>query len=203
MIIGVEPLRYGLALVALIAYPVAIMFWLLVHPLARRWRRLGPIPAYSVTLGLLAIVGGCLYRARDTLLAVEFGTAWLPIVAAIALYGVSARIERDVRRRLSARTLVGLPELTGEGTGTLLDDGIFSRVRHPRYYGAAYGVLATALFTNYLAIYVIAAAYGPAIYLVTILEERELVERFGEQYRDYQRRVPRLIPRRRGDSRAR
>jgi protein-S-isoprenylcysteine O-methyltransferase Ste14 len=28
-----------------------------------------------------------------------------------------------------------------------------------------------------------------------VFEERELVERFGEEYRKYQRRVPQLIPR--------
>jgi protein-S-isoprenylcysteine O-methyltransferase Ste14 len=36
------------------------------------------------------------------------------------------------------------------------------------------------------------------IHLVVILEERELVDRFGDAYRKYAARVPRYFPRRRG-----
>jgi len=32
-------------------------------------------------------------------------------------------------------------------------------------------------------------------YLLLVLEERELLDRFGDAYREYQRDVPRLIPR--------
>ena len=52
-----------------------------------------------------------------------------------------------------------------------------------------------AMLANYLATWILAAACVPVLYLVTLVEERELVERFGEDYRAYRRRVPRLIPR--------
>jgi protein-S-isoprenylcysteine O-methyltransferase Ste14 len=35
----------------------------------------------------------------------------------------------------------------------------------------------------------------PALWLVVILEERELAERYGREYEQYQREVPMLIPR--------
>ena len=76
-----------------------------------------------------------------------------------------------------------------------------SRTTHHRQHlewlealGAGFGVIAVALFTNYLATYIVAAAYGPLISLVTVLEERELVDRFGDEYRRYQRRIPGFVP---------
>ena len=56
--------------------------------------------------------------------------------------------------------------------------------------------MAVALFTNYLAIYVLALAIIPALYLVVVLEEKELRDRFGLEYAAYSERVPRFIPRR-------
>jgi len=37
------------------------------------------------------------------------------------------------------------------------------------------------------------------IYLLAIIEERELLERFGGDYRRYMERVPRFVPRSRPD----
>jgi protein-S-isoprenylcysteine O-methyltransferase Ste14 len=53
----------------------------------------------------------------------------------------------------------------------------------------------TALFVNYLAVYVLVLATVPVLYLTVRLEERELVERFGEAYERYMAEVPRFLPR--------
>ena len=60
---------------------------------------------------------------------------------------------------------------------------------------AFFGVVAVALFSNYLAAYVIAGAIVPALYALTFFEERELRDRFGEEYAAYSRRVPKFVPR--------
>jgi protein-S-isoprenylcysteine O-methyltransferase Ste14 len=36
----------------------------------------------------------------------------------------------------------------------------------------------------------------PTLYLIVLLEERELRDRFGVEYEEYCRRVPRFVPRR-------
>jgi protein-S-isoprenylcysteine O-methyltransferase Ste14 len=68
-------------------------------------------------------------------------------------------------------------------------------MRHPGYVAMALAVAAVALFTNYLATYVVALAYIPLIALAAVLEERELEERFPGEYRAYCARVPRFFPR--------
>jgi len=55
--------------------------------------------------------------------------------------------------------------------------------------------LAIAMLANYLATWILAAACVPVLYAVALLEERELVDRFGDEYRAHQRPVPHLIPR--------
>jgi protein-S-isoprenylcysteine O-methyltransferase Ste14 len=52
-----------------------------------------------------------------------------------------------------------------------------------------------ALFTNYLSAYVILAASVPILLAIIHIEERELRDRFGEDYARYCALVPRFWPR--------
>jgi protein-S-isoprenylcysteine O-methyltransferase Ste14 len=70
---------------------------------------------------------------------------------------------------------------------------LYSRVRHPLYIGWTLAFWATPtmtvghlLFAGALTLYMAGAA---------LVEERDLVDHFGETYRAYQRRVPMFVPR--------
>jgi len=92
--------------------------------------------------------------------------------------------------------LVGIPEFSkADNKGQVLSEGIYGRVRHPRYVAIMIGTLAWALFVNYVGVYVLAILTLPGLYLVAVLEERELLERFGDEYARYRERVPRFVPR--------
>jgi protein-S-isoprenylcysteine O-methyltransferase Ste14 len=105
------------------------------------------------------------------------------------------------RRYLTMRLLSGIPELRDDGPGRLLTQGVYARIRHPRYVEVLLGVAAYALVANYLGGYVVVIATVTAMFPLVILEERELRDRFGAEYDEYARRVPRFIPRRRRDAR--
>ncbi|NIN70387.1 MAG: hypothetical protein GTO46_00335 [Gemmatimonadetes bacterium] len=193
--------RYILALIAIMSYPPAVGWWYLTHPFVDFWRRLGRLVFYTVVIIGSFIIMGAIYLVREPLLAVEYGTdrALWPLV--VLFYGTSIYIEVRCRKYLKAKILMGVPELAPDGRGgRLITEGIYGRIRHPRYIAVWLGTVAVAFFTNYLAIYIIAVAILPALYLVVVMEEKELRDRFGEEYVRYCERVPRFFPRRTGAS---
>jgi len=75
----------------------------------------------------------------------------------------------------------------------LVLDGLHRYVRHPLYTTSLIVLwLVSPMTVNRLALLIGATLY---FYVGSIFEERKLVAEFGQAYRDYQRRVPRLAPR--------
>jgi methanethiol S-methyltransferase len=70
---------------------------------------------------------------------------------------------------------------------------LYSHVRHPLYIGWALAFWATPTMTAGHAL--LAMTLTLYMVLATYVEERDLVAHFGETYQDYQRRVPRFVPR--------
>jgi protein-S-isoprenylcysteine O-methyltransferase Ste14 len=88
-----------------------------------------------------------------------------------------------------AQALAGQPE---EG-GPLQVRGLYCYVRHPSYFFSLLVIWFTPLMTaNLLALYVLFTVY---FYVGSMHEESRLVAELGEAYKEYQRHVPRLIPR--------
>jgi protein-S-isoprenylcysteine O-methyltransferase Ste14 len=141
--------------------------------------------------------GALLFRVRGRLLGTDLGMHWSLIAIAVVLYGVSTWIAFQHWRHLSIATMIGIPELspTEQQKGKLLKDGIYRVVRHPRYLSAGIAVIAVALFVNCVGVYALILMLFPLGYPMLVFEERDLIDRFGEEYRQYQREVPRLLPR--------
>ena len=189
-------IRYYAALMLLVSMPVSLGLWFAIHPFAPFWRRLGPVRTYAVlALPSLAVMAA-MFHWRRPLLRVQFGTNRVFVSLAVVAVVASVAVAVQRRKHLTFAILAGVPELSEErAPGRLLTEGIYGRIRHPRYVEATLAVLAYALFANYLAVWVLLAAWVPGLYLVVLLEERELRDRFGSEYLAYCRRVPRFLPR--------
>ncbi len=187
--------RYYLALVLMVAFPPALAGWFVIHPLAAFWRRRGPTATYLVVVAVAVSLGVALYRLRKPLLQTDFGFSWVSTTIGLLSLVCAVSLELQYRRHLSVSTLLGLPELSTKRESKLLTEGIYSKIRHPRYVGILFEILAFAFFVNYLATYVVAATSVLMLYLIVLLEERELVDRFGPEYERYMQQVPRFVPR--------
>ena len=189
--------RYVVALITIVPVPSAILFWLVVHPNVRLWRRLGLSLSYTLLVVLMVGVAVVMYLLREPILSVDFGTNYLLVALAVPIYGAAVWLSLRIRRHLTFRTFVGVPELTARSDGgRLLTEGVYARVRHPRYVAVLLGLISVALFSNYLALYLLLPIGAAGLYLIVRLEERELVERFGDEYETYRDRVPMFVPRR-------
>ncbi len=190
--------RYVIAVILLVSLPPGVLLWLVIHPFVGLWRRFGPAWTYAIlTVPVLGMMLA-LYRARGALLGADLGTSVPLIALAVACFSTGVAIARKRRRHLTQKIMTGIPELRREGgdRGALLTEGIYGRIRHPRYVELVFLVAAYACFANYVGLYVLLALMLPALYLVVLFEERELRDRFGAEYEEYCRRVPRFVPKR-------
>lgn len=187
--------RYIFGLITIVAVPPGFLLWYAIHPFARRWRRLGAKRTYLILMPPVVVLMALTFVVRDTLLGHNFGTHYVMLGPALLCLGCGFAIARRRRKHLRFGILAGVPEMSQSDSGRLLTEGIYASIRHPRYVETLFVVAAYALFANYLGAYIVAAAAVPAIYLIVLLEERELRERFGDEYAEYCRRVPRFVPR--------
>lgn len=190
----VETLRYVFAVLLLVGLPPGLLFWFWIHPFPNFWRRLGPVKSYVISsAAMLGMMIG-LYVLRDRMLVTEYGTHVGLMVPGFLCLAVAAWIAVRRRKLLTFRILAGVPEISAD-RGALLKEGPYAIIRHPRYVEVLVGMLGYALISNYLAAYVVVAASVPVVWLIVVLEERELAERFGEEYQQYRERVPMFVPR--------
>ncbi len=199
-----ETAAYYVALVMVVTIPAVAPCWLLIHPFTQQWRKIGPFATYLIVSSIACAIMIGIYCLREPLLRIYFGVRTPLVILAVLLFGVSIYIGVLRMRQLSPSAMLGLPEISRtKGPGNLVTEGIYSRVRHPRYLEGGFAIAATALFSNYLAVYLLLVFYIAIIYLVVILEERELERRFSTAYEEYRKEVPRFVPRLRRASRVR
>ena len=169
------------------------LFWLIMHPFVERWRRYGRrayifiLPAWAVVIVVVFLI---LWPFRFAHFYVTL-FAWVP---AVVLFFVGFSSYRAALRSLHHTQISGLAEIEpGMHRQDLVTTGIRSRVRHPIYLGHLCEILGWCVGTGLIALYVLAVFAVTTGSLMIHLEDRELEERFGEEYRKYRARVPAIL----------
>jgi protein-S-isoprenylcysteine O-methyltransferase Ste14 len=118
---------------------------------------------------------------------------WIP---AVLLFAGGFWIYLQSGKQFTPAQLGGMPEIVaGEGQQRLVTTGIRGRLRHPIYLAHLCEMVGWSLGTG---VAVLFALTGFAIVTGAIMigmEDAELEQRFGEEFRQYKVRVPALIPR--------
>lgn len=192
----IDRFRYLFGVWNVTIIPVGLLFWFVIHLWARRWRQIGSV-TYLIILPPLVALGVALFRYRAWILGADLGMNRTLIAIAVILYAVMGWLEIKTWKHLNISIAAGIPEVSRhtQGKGKLLLDGPYRLVRHPRYLSAGIGVIGNALIINHVGMYVTILIVYPAGFVMLMFEERDLVDRFGEEYRQYQREVPKIIPR--------
>ncbi len=190
-----DSVLYYLALLTLITVPATLIAWVLLHSLVSFWRRLGATGSLIIVAASTILIMLGVYSVSNPLLHVRFGFRWpLACVSGLLIAG-STYLNILVYRRVPKTMAFGLSEISPDEPGTLVEDGVYSHMRHPRFVAMTLAVAAMALLTNYLILYLLWGVYVVMIIVIAVLEERELTARFGAKYIEYKKRVPRFVPR--------
>ncbi len=194
-------IRYFLALFLVITLPPLFLYWLLIHPFVSFWRGKGIGPTYTMVLSMIIAGMIGLFSLRHFLLETDYGTNYLLVALGLLLLILAGSLRFAIQRHLGIKTLLGFPEIAPERfPRKLITEGIYARMRHPRYVQLLIALIGYALIANYLAAYLAVALWVPGIYIIALLEEKELRAHFGDIYDAYCRKVPRFLPKPRGDS---
>ncbi len=188
-----------LALMMVMMWPAVPMFLIELHVAVRFWRMLGIWTYLVVILEWLPIAFILfLFRGAILLLEVTLSLPFMVLGIILAIAGVALHVW--TAKLIGIKATIGYTELRPDEQSdrkVLVTSGPFSVVRHPSYWAHTAVFTGIFLMTGIIAVGIIALIDLAITYLITTtLEDQELVQRFGNDYRNYQKRVPKFFPKR-------
>lgn len=168
----------------------------LIPLLPNLWRRIG-ILTYLVLFAFWLPLAYLILLIQDLLLqiALDFHIAIVFLGFILIIIGMIIHIW--TAKLLGIKALVGYYVIRPDNEkGNLITSNIFSIVRHPTYLAHTSIWLGFFLLTSFLSLGLLTLLDFLLTYFIIIpLEEKELVQRFGQEYIDYKKRVPKFFPR--------
>ena len=178
------------AIVLFLQLPIPL-YWFVVHPQVKFWRR-HPRAVYIAGLAgswLPVTIAIVIFHRK------LFRSGWPSagaLVLGLALIVFEGWIFWRVSHDLGTSRLVGQTELSG--AGEMQRGGIYSRIRHPRYNASFLAILGACLLAGTRAMWIVAGVWLVLMLVAISFEEREMRTRFGALYADYCSQVPRFVP---------
>jgi|SRR5271157_2738052 len=180
--------------IACVIYATIPGFWLLIHPRAEYWRSRSRSP-YRILLpawiAMWLLLAALTAHWRE-LTVYHNWWCWIP---AAALFAVGFELYKLSGNGFSPAQLGGLPEVRPDHRQQrLITTGIRARVRHPVYLAHLCEMLAWSIGTGLIVCWTLTALAIVTGAIMIWMEDQELENRFGEEYRRYRSTVPAVLP---------
>jgi protein-S-isoprenylcysteine O-methyltransferase Ste14 len=182
------------AWIACVVYSTIPAFWLLIHPRVEFWRsrRRSPyrilLPVWMAMWALVATITAPWHG----LIFYNNNWAWIP---ACALFCAGLLLYKVSHNKFTLTQLGGLPEILRDPSQQhLVTTGIRAHVRHPVYLGHLCEMLAWSLGTGLAVCWTLTACAIITGAVMIKTEDKELENRFGEEFRQYRSTVPAVLP---------
>jgi protein-S-isoprenylcysteine O-methyltransferase Ste14 len=188
------PFLRAVAWLACVVYSTIPAFWLVIHPYVGYWRSRRRNP-YKVLLPLWTAMWVAMGAVTWPWHQVTLYTQPWTWAAALVFFAGGLSIYIQSVRGFSSGQLGGVPELLGGHPQRLVKLGIRSRVRHPVYLGHLCEMLAWSVGSGLLVNFLLTAFAFITGAIMIRMEDKELEERFGGDYRSYKNSVPAVFPR--------
>jgi protein-S-isoprenylcysteine O-methyltransferase Ste14 len=162
---------------------MSIGFFLYSRPYLRDPRKHGFYRFFGWELTLFLVVINLRVWFNDPLSPNQI-ISWILLVLAILLAGVGFLQLHQF----------GKAEGSFENTTQLVEKGLYKFIRHPLYSSLIAATWGAAMKQPDLLSVIAAAAATICYFLTAKVEEEEMIEKFGEDYRAYMRRTKMFIP---------
>jgi protein-S-isoprenylcysteine O-methyltransferase Ste14 len=188
------PVLSTIAWLVAIIYATIPSYWLIVHSRARFWaaqggRRLQTVGPLWFLLWVIAAALTCPWRLVRWY---DLPWAWIPGVVLIAS---GLAIYRAARKDFSTDQLLGRSELEPEKHEQHLRmSGIRAHVRHPYYLAHSCELLGWSIGSGLVIVSILTAFALVTGFRMIQMEERELTDRFGEDYQEYRGHSAAMLP---------
>lgn len=149
------------------------------------------LPFLALTiLGFIAAVIDFVYRQNLSFQVFAFVGLFLLLTGGFVR--MKARLE--LKKKAGFGSLIGTARLQIVTKHKLVKDGLYKNIRHPLYLGE--------ILRNLGFVLIFSSVYGTLIVLLASffllfrieIEEKMLIDVFGEEYKEYKRKTKRLIP---------
>lgn len=175
-------------------WPLIPLFWIPLHLFPGLRKRLG-LCYYPLITAIWLALAYLMFTKRAHAFLGRFDPPLLIALfgAVLFLVGLGLQIATTL---ILGKGIIGLPHFKTTSKDLLVTEGPFALSRHPTYLAHTLIFLGAFLLTGYWVVGLVALLDFLVVQLVIIpLEERELLERFGQTYKAYREKTPRFLPR--------
>lgn len=151
---------------------------------------------------LLIIIFFVLFSAISIGLTFLFKLTWsvpIPqpwaIIIGVILLGLGFYVVIQALKALSVHRAFGKEIYQDKAKSHLITQEIYAHVRNPLYLGVTIQLFGWAFILLFTFLFIMPFFFMLLFFLVARWEEKELIERFGEEYLTYKKAVPRFFPR--------